>query len=825
MQETILSSQNDASSDPVETTLLGISENILVFTFGLLPLLFVPVSFIAFDYVKTAVVVVAMLLAIIFYSLSVLRSGQISLTSPLALWGLWGIAIATSVSAVLSGDMLDAFIGEDMGVHTAVFAILLAGTATTSLLIIRTKEAITRLYVLLTGSAIVLALFHIVRIVFGPQALSLGVFNGLVSTPIGGWNDLALFFGLSILLSLVALEQLSLTKPGKILFGSVVVFSLVMLCVVNFIAVWVVLGLVSLVVLMYSLTKDRFSEKTLALEGGKSSTSLLSVVLSVAVFIVALVFIIGGGSVGGAISKATGISYVEVRPSFEATMDVARGVFQDNAFVGIGPNKFVDAWRMYKDASINQTVFWATDFTGGNGYLTTVFVTTGVVGIFAWVVFFALFLFAGFRLLFKPVHVDRVWYFIGSSSFAAAAYLWGMSALYVPGASIVLLAGIFTAVMFITYAKLITTRPVVFSIATNKRAGFVLVGAVMVVIVGASTTLYYIGRQYASVYTFGQAVYEAQTATELAPIEEKIASAYAIQKNDVFASRLASLQLAKMNALSGLQELTEAQQQELQLSVQNGINAALMATQEDPTDSIHWSTLGSIYSVLAGAAVEGAQDKAREAFAKAREFDPSNPLHILLEAQLNSRTGDIQGARTKAQEAIGLKPDYTDALFFLTQLDIAEGKTADAIATTQAIISLEPNNPARYYQLGVLQSASNDLNGAIAAFEKAVSLDTNYANARYFLALAYAQNGNTDGALSQLQAVLDLNPGNADVLGLIERLRSGEPLISSSADVPQMIESTSVNAEDDAVTTTEAPDTSLISPVNTVNDEAPDATE
>lgn len=821
MQETIVSREQERSRDSVESALQGISQNIIVFIFGLLPLFFIPVAYVSFDYAKTVLIVAGTFLAIIFFSLSVLRSGRIRLSAPLALWGLWGVAIVSAISALLSGDMRDAFLGGTIGVHTALFVVLLALVATVPLLIGQSKTSIMRLYVLLTGSALVLGAFHLLRLVFGVDFLSFGLFPSQVSTPMGGWNDLALFFGLCVLLSLVAFEQLPLTSWGKGLFTTVVGLSLVVLAIVNFFAVWIVLGLVSLVVLMYSLTRDRFSEreKTLTLDGSKNTTSLQSILLSAFVFITSLVFVIGGSAVGGYISNLTGISYIEVRPSFEATMEITRSVFGENAFLGIGPNKFVDAWRMHKDPSINQTIFWATDFNGGSGYLTTFFVTTGILGMLAWFVFFALFLFAGFRMLFRTSQVDRFWYFIGSSSFVAAAYLWGMSAIYVPGAATLLLAAVFTSVVFAAYSALVITRPLSFSVLSNKRAGFVLVGVVMVVIVSSASALYYIGRHYASVHMFGEALYSAQTGGDLAQIEQQIASAYGISRNESYAQQLASYQLAKINALASVPELNTQQQQQLQQSIQAGIEAGTAAVQEDPTDALHWSTLGSIYSVLAGAAVEGAEDRARDAFSRARSLDPLNPLYALLEAQLNSRIGDLEAARASVQEAIELKSNYTDALLFLTQLDIAEGKTDAAVATTQAIISLEPNNPARYYQLGVLESSRGNRDEAIAAFQRAVELDNNYANARYLLALEFAQQGDTPAAIEQLQAVLELNPGNEDVTALIEQLRSGESLnLSTSNEAGDVEEPETVSADDDAVTTTEAPDTPLVSPVNVVGE-------
>ena len=819
MEETLLSREENTASDRVEKVLQTISQNIIVFVFGLLPLFFIPVAYMSFDYVKTIAVIVGVLLAIIFFSLSVLRSGRVQIAAPLALGGMWLVAIVTSISAMLSGDMRDAFMGDDIGVHTALFVILLALVATVTSVTGQTKTTIMRLYILLTGSAIVLALFHIIRLMAGTSVLSFGLFTNLVNTPIGGWNDLGLFFGLSILLSLVALEQLPLTKWGKGLFSAVVVLSLMMLAVVNFFAVWVVLGLVSLAVLMYTLTKDRFEEKTLTLEGKKSSISIQSVILSVSVFIVSLVFVIGGSTVGGAISKMTHVSYLEVRPSFSATTDIARSVYHEHAFVGIGPNKFADAWRMFKDPSINQTLFWSTDFKGGSGYITTLFVTTGILGIIAWLLFFGLFLYAGFRMLFKSVHADRFWYFIGSSSFVGACYLWGMSCIYVPGSAILLLAAMFTSITFASYSALVSTRTLSFSIAANKRAGFVLVGVVMVMIVGATSGLYYAGQDYASVYTFGNALSGLQKGTDIKQAEEQIASAYTSSHNELYALQLASYQLAKINALVAVPKLSTQQTQELQTSIRNGINAGQIAVNQDPTDSLNWSTLGSIYSILAGAGIEGAKDKAQEAFTKARQFDPKNPLYPLLQAQLASRVKDLGGARTHVMEAIALKPNYTDALFFLTQLDIVEGKTDDAILTTNAIISLEPDNPARYYELGVLLSAAKKQDDAIAAFRQAVALDTNYANARYFLAISLGQKGDNKGAIEQLQKVLELNPGNEQVNALITQLQSGKPLVFDAQNTQgQVSEQQAVTETENTVTTTKKPDTPLVTPVNTVGD-------
>lgn len=810
------------TTDAIETVLRSTAQNILTGVFGLLPLFFIPIAYAPFEYTKSLFVVFGVLLATIFFSLSILRSGRVSCIGGSALLAFWSVALVAVVAALLSGDMYDALLGDTFSVHSALFILLLVFTASLIALFGQNKLFIMRTYIALAASAVVLGAFHLIRAILGADTLTLGVFGANTSSPLGSWNDLALFFGLIILLSIVTLEQLPLTRSGRLLFSVVIGVSLAVLAMVNFFAVWLILALVSLMVLMYALTKDRLLARGRSF-AEKPGVAVSSVMVSAAVFIVSLIFVVGGSVVGGAVSQVTGISYIEVRPSVSATIDIARDVYRDNAFVGIGPNRFSDAWRLYKDRSLNETIFWATDFTGGSGYIPTQFVTTGILGVLGWIAFFTLFLLTGFRMLFKTVLADRFWYFIGTSSFVAATYLWVMACVYTPGVTTLLLTALFTGVTFAAAAVLMKDRVYTWAIDDNRRAGFALVGLVMVMIILAVSSLYYIGRHYAAVYTVSGAVSGLDGSATLEAVEQKIVSAFGMVASDQFARQIAFYQLSKMNALIGETSPTAEEQQQFQLAAANGINAANQAIAIDTSDPLNQSALGGIYSLLAAAGVEGAADRARDAYSKARALDPQNPSYALLEAQLLARAGDRDGARGKIAEAISLKSNYTDALFFLSQLDVAEGNVDDAIVTTQAIISLEPNNPARLYQLGVLLSSDKQRDAAIAAFERAVVLDPNYANARYFLALGYIEVGNTSGALAQLEAIDALNPGNQQIQNLLGELRAGRtPQLQTSATGtpdPVVDANSGVTSDGDTVTTSEAPDTSLIAPVNPVSDD------
>jgi len=805
------------SKDPLAHKLQSIAHTILVIVFGLSPLIFLPFVPIAPGATKILFLILGMALALVFFSLSVLRSGKLSYSKSYTLWALWGVALVALISAFLSGDIADALVGTILESHTALFVALLALSTTLWTVVDVRKDSIMRLYMLVVASTFILLLFHFTRIVFGADFLSLGIFVSETSSPIGSWNDLALFLGLIILVGLVTLEQLPLTQRGRIVFGLVVAASLIMLMIVNFFFVWVVLGLVSLILVVYSHGKNRFVQlsETQSMEEEKPNTSALSVSVPIIVFLVSVLFMFAGGPIGGFISEKTGISYLEVRPSFQATADIARGVYADNALLGVGPNRFADAWRMYKDSSIGSTIFWNVDFQSGSGYIPTFFVTTGALGGIVWLVFIVMFAVSGMRTLLYAQGQDKMWYFICTSSFVGALYIWGMTFLYMPNVSILILGALFTGVTILAQSMLQPQRIRTLVVGPNRRSGFILTFAVMIVIVIAVGSMYNIGRRYFSVYLFADSA-QVSEGTTLEEIEQQLVQAFDVSPNDIYARRLAEYQLARMQVFAGQQDLTELQQQQFQTAIANGVNAGQLAIERDETDPQNWAILGRIYGLLASLEVEGAFDRAETHFNQARVLDPKNPLRPLELAQLSGQTGDLEAARTLVEEAIGLKSNYSDAFYLLSQIDVAEGDVESAVAATRAIISFEPQNATRYYQLGLLEISRQGWTNAAQAFAEAVRLNSDYSNARYFLALMYSQLGDTENALVQMKEVLARNPENELVLSHIAELESKGRISSVDFGGGQAVQGeTSVTQDDSSVTTDTAPETPLITPVNT----------
>lgn len=809
-----MSGESSQKNDSIASVLRAWGQHIVVVVFGLLPLLFIPTANAPFEYTKILIVIGALLVALVLYSLSVLRSGIVQVGISYPLCALWALSVIAMVSALLSGDFRDAFIGDFFSIHSALFTILLTAVPTVWMILRPSKTAVMRMYMLLALSTIVLVAYHVLRLFFGADFFSFGVFTSETSTPVGTWNDLALLLGLVVILSLVVLEQLALTKMGRVLFGVVTFLSLVMLSVINFFTVWLVLGLSSVALIVYTLGKERFSGKQLPLLAGRGVSSSFGI--SLLVFGISVLFIIGGSTIGGWIAERTGVNYIEVRPSLEATGNIARHVYAENAVLGIGPNKFVDAWRLYKEDAINTTYFWNADFNGGNGYITTFFVTTGVLGGVAWILFLITYVVAGMRRLLRSTEGDKLWYFVGVSSFVSALYIWGMSVLYVPGAVILLIGALCTGVSLYAFSILGGVQPREIAVGGDRRIGFILTLITMFVIIGSVVLLYMAVRHYSAVYTFNKSIQSMREGTPVAELEQQVMDAFSLAASDVFARRIAEYQLGRLNALAQLPEPTEAQVEEFNTTMVNGVRFAQEAVRLDGKEPANWAVLAGIYNVLASLNVEGALDRVREALDQYRTLNPKNPLPHLESAVVEARVGNYDLARTHIDLALKIKPNSIEAYQLLAQLAVIQGNVDEAVSSTQAAISLEPRNPILYYHLGVLESSRENTETAIAAFQKAIELDTNYANAHYLLALAYDLTGDSAAAKTHLERVLELNPGNADVEQLIRTIDEEGSLaglrggISQSVDEPaaQVDESGNVHATND-------PDTSLVAPVNT----------
>ncbi len=779
----------------------------LIISIGLLPLLFVPGSLSLTLAFKPYIALFGVLCAVLFGSLALLRVGKIVWYRQPLVMGWWGVVLAGLVTGLIAPQTNFAFFGDTLDIHTVGFLTLLATIASLGLLFRTARGGVIVLYGVLFSTVAIISLWHLLRVFLGGEAITLSTFTTNAASPVGSLNDLALFAALSILVALVALMRLSLSRVYTAILVGVVAVSLIMLVLVNFFMVWLVVGLFALLLTVFSLTRQRFKDSI------GEPVSLALVILSLIVFLVSAVFVVGGSALGGAVANTTGVSYLEVRPSWSATLDIAKHVFSNSPFTGTGPNHFSEAWMQYKDPSINATLFWNVPFNAGNSYVATSILGTGVFGVIAWLAFYGALLWAGFRTLTAPRIEDSLWHFIGTLSFVIGAFVWGMALVYVPGAAVLIVGALATGLLATAATHLVPRVTTSIDLLTSSRVGFVLISGVMVAIIVTIVVGYGAVRQMMMGATYASVTSVPAGPDQVEDITNRLVEAYQYYRTDTVARELALYKIAVLRASAGSVGTSTSEVQAFFTQANDAKVMSDMAIALKPNDARNWAARADLYTLLTSIGVADAENNARNDYAEAVKRDPQNPYYDLQQAVLALIKRDEEAARTAIGESLKKKGNYVDALTLLVELEVSAGQVDQAIAATEALANLEPQNAGRFYQLGILFNAKADTERAKQAFTRALDIDPAYANARYLRALVYLAEGDTATAVRELGVVRDLNPDNAIVSSLIEQIERGEVTSATvNGTAPATIEEPVATEGDESLV---PPDTDALAPVNT----------
>jgi tetratricopeptide (TPR) repeat protein len=706
-------------------------------------------------------------------------------------------------------------------VHTALFIglVVLLFTAVSSVL---TRPAVIAYFLVAFGGSVCLLLFWLsVRLVLGPEWWSFGQFGTLTTTPVGSFNDLGLLAGLLIVLLLVALVQLPLRRVVLGCLGLPLLLCLWILAVVNFFLVWVVVGFTALLALLYALARDRLflplAVSTTSTSKTTSRPSRLLIGLLAAVTIIAGVFVVGGSYVGPQLGAALAVPYLEVRPSFTTTLTILMAVYRDDQLLfGVGPNRFEDAWRQYKNPVINETMFWNTNFNAGSSYVLTWFITTGLIGGLLLVAGISIFLLYGYRTLMAAEETDPIWYCIATIGFAGAAYVLVMAMLYVPGPAILLLGAFFAGILVVAHGAVLPQSVATVVCVKARARAFLLITGVVVVIIGGIALLYATGRHLSAHALYSKTLTRESYAPDaFSVLDADLDRAYALYQSDRFLADRVSLRLAAMRELLGNTAPSPADRQRFDATAIEVLQLSRQAVTDDPTEPRNHLLLGSVYGLLALAGADTTEELAAASFAQASALDPQNPEYPLVEGQFEAERGNLERAHALVTTALERKSNYVDALYVRSQLERAVGNTAAALSDARTIVLLEPQNSARHFQVGVLELGLPDLVAARKSLETAIQLDPNFANARYLLALIAIEEGRLDEARTLLEPVATTNPDNQELAALLVALTSGATLPPLNTGLTAPVDEPVVTTDEDGVTTVdEEPQTDLLVPVN-----------
>ena len=200
----------------------------------LLPIFVVPVFNINFFYAKFGLVTVAVLVAAITLTLQVLSDRQVERYSLLNFGLIFILPIAYTISSFFSNPRGMSFMGNGAEIDTAYFFFLGSVLMYLASRAFRAKHTVFLLTLGMVFVSSIVSLFHVLRFIFGPEFLSLGLFTTVTANTIGGLNELSIYAGLGVILCILALELASIQKSIRIALYVSLVLSLALMSVSNF---------------------------------------------------------------------------------------------------------------------------------------------------------------------------------------------------------------------------------------------------------------------------------------------------------------------------------------------------------------------------------------------------------------------------------------------------------------------------------------------------------------------------------------------------------------------------------------------------------------
>jgi cytochrome c-type biogenesis protein CcmH/NrfG len=618
-------------------------------------------------------------------------------------------------------------------------------------------------------AGLVLAVFQIINLFIGFERIIPGIMQGVsAGNLVGSWNVFALLFGLLVILSLFTLEFLK--SKGFFLVAQyfILVTGIIFLVMVNMPLAWLLVGIFSVIIFVYSLSLQHAGINVLHNNQDQKKFPFISLIV---VFLF-LVFFFGNNSLGGLISRYVNLSSQEVRPSFVTTTQIAWSSIKHNPFFGTGPNTFSLDWSLWKPRDVVQTVFWNTDFSNGYSTMSTFVATTGVLGLVAWLAFFYMLVMAGLKSLKVALKNPISNYFI-LTTLIISIYSWIVFILYTSNIVMMMLAFASSGILIsiLVFRQVIEVKS--FSFLNKPRNSFFAILSLMVLLLLTLSVTYMYVEKFVSLMYFSKGLTTENTLEGLATSERMMVNAISLDKNDLYYRALSQVYVGQMNLLLNDKKGTE---ETLKATLQQLINAsqraATLAVGQNPKNYLNYTNLGNIYNSFVPLSVSGSYESALSAYGEAQKLAPNNPSILLSLAQLELTNKNNTKARELIQQALDLKLNYTDALFLLAQIEIGEGNNSGAIKQVEKAAEMNPTDPTIFFRLGLLRYNNSDYSGAVSAFEQAVILDNTYLNARYFLGLSYQKAGRKDDALVQFKILNEVVPNNQDVQNAINSVSS-----------------------------------------------------
>lgn len=716
----------------------------LVFLSFILPVLFVPQKFVSTEHTKYFLVYL-----FVFFSITAISFVAFKKTDITVGWNFINISagiflvtqlIVAIFSVVPHITIWGHYFDSLSYVSILVFTLL-------SLLIGWNIKQHTTVFMIQTSVLIGFFLWFVVHVLYRFLGKWLPDLMTLIS-----YKEIAIFAGLVALMSIPFVLLKKGSPTFRIFLYAVIGSALSTLIAINEIAVWIPVMVVSLLAFVFILTYGR-----------KHIGKLFTYpTVPLIIFIIGFVSILFSPFISTYVQQPLGINYYNVYPNISTTTDIAKNVLENNPVVGVGANRFDQAWSMYKPSDVSDTPFWNTRFSTAAGYIPTLFTTTGIVGILGLLALLGSMIVLVFKLILIIPKMNAGQFVSSIVNIIGLLFLGVMILISTGGATTLFLIALFTGlVIYEGYSHgILKTHSI--SILKYPQYGFVYVILVLIVLLASLYGVYkysviYVSEIYANKFSVAQV--SSGISSESLAYLDKSASFHIT--DDYF-------RLYTQIYLSQINQIIEQSQNNVQIDeavlsdlVNKTFTNAVSAQNYDPYLLENTLLLAQVYTTFERIGVEGAEGKAMEILEEAKKRFALQPGIPLMQAQIALIKNNSDGALKFVKESLDLKGNFVDAILLQAQIKTSQGNVQESIATLEAGVLQNPQDAILLNQLGLQYFSIKRFDLASTAFYRVVQLSPQEVTARYLLAISLYESGDRDAALiviKDLQSVYSEDP-------------------------------------------------------------------
>ncbi len=757
---------------------------------ALLPLFFLPASAGGFGMVKGFIFYLGVLLAFSFWLVSQFIEGSLKIPKTKVFLALGAWVILSLVSALTSTDVAVSLWGKGFVIDSFATTLMLSLLVFMVATFARDQRRLVKIFLVSFTASVLTVLLQVIlyvsqNIPFVSKNLSHVANQG---TLVGSWVDFTYFVTFTFILGLLMYEVLLPRGFFKKVSLIAVVLSLLCLVFLNFKAAWIIAMVSSLLVFVYKSSVERsiFAKLNQPEENNNPSEKQSFPISSLVSLLVGLFFFLSSGSIGAAISQSAGISFTNIRPSFETTTSVMRQALYRDPVFGPGAGTYSDAWNLYHPAQINQTMFWNTPFETGFNYLQSVLTTNGILPTLAFIIVLILVLVHAFRL-FNYQFPDRFSRFIAVSSLLMTIAVILLFIFGAPGLVLIVSGFIYIGLLFGVSSLVGKTEVISLEYLKDPRISFFAILSLAIATMGSFSAVYFTGSRFASIVFYNKAI----ASTDIVSAERYINKAISLSSNDEYWRARTTLYTNEFTKLAQTENPDKTRLQGLFTQAEQSAQSAISRNRRSATN---WLILSQVYQLIStGEENNEALKNAKTAGEEALKRNPVNPAYFLNNAKIAFIGKDTSLAFEQIEKAISLKTDYLDAYIFRGQIKQNQGNTQGLKEELLTYTALAPNDEQGFILLGNLYNQSKSYSAALEAFSRAQSINPRNPNNYLSYVSTLELSGERSKAIEVLKQFKQLFPSITGVDDQIKRIEDGKAVVPPAEEEPDTKTTTKKN--------------------------------